>query len=232
LFATKLRTYRVSSLPPWTRCFQRNCAVLLDRRFPPLSSAGSSSPALCLLFKVLADSHPPEALSNLEQLPWGLFPHRDLSSQSLPLGELPRSPSFRPQRFSRSRRLPPLSTLRACFIPLPRPGFTPQGISPLPSRATRRRAVPSCRLPTFASSRVAPTVQLRPARLQGFDPGSDPLRPAECLVLPTARSPLEFSLLRAFFRSPWRRLRASSAPALGRQNLHVTPVTGLQRIDG
>jgi hypothetical protein len=24
--------------------------------------------------------------------------------------------------------------LRACFIPLPRPGFTPQGISPLPSR--------------------------------------------------------------------------------------------------
>jgi hypothetical protein len=97
---------------------------------------------------------------------------------------------------------------------------------------THRRAVPSCRLPTFASSRVAPTVQLRPARLQGFDPGSDPLRPAECLVLPTARSPLEFSLLRAFFRSPWRRLRASSAPALGRQNLHVTPVTGLQRIDG
>jgi hypothetical protein len=62
---------------------------------------------------------------------------------------------------------------------------------------TRRRAVPSCRLPTFASSRVTPTVQLRPARFQGFDPGSDPLRPAECLVLPTARSPLEFSLLRA-----------------------------------
>jgi len=96
---------------------------------------------------------------------------------------------------------------------------------------TRRRSVPSCRLPTFASSRVAPTVQLRPARLQGFDPGSDPLRFAECLVLPSARFPLEFSLLRVCLRSPWRRLRASSARALVRQTLRVTPATGLQRIN-
>jgi hypothetical protein len=68
---------------------------------------------------------------------------------------------------------------------------------------TCRRAVPSCRLATFTSSRVAPTVQLRPSRLQGFDPGSDPLRPAGCLILPTARSPLEFSLPRASLRPPW-----------------------------
>jgi hypothetical protein len=86
-------------------------------------------------------------------------------------------------------------------------------------------------LTTFASSRVAPTVQLRPPRLQGFDPGSDPLRRAECLVLPTARSPLEFSLPRALLRPPWRRLRASSARDLPRQILRVTLATGLQRIN-
>jgi hypothetical protein len=96
---------------------------------------------------------------------------------------------------------------------------------------TRRRAVPSCRLATFASSRVAPTVQLRPSRLQGFDPGSDPLRRTECLALPTARSHLEFSLPRACLRPTWRRLRASSARALFRQTLRVTPATGLQRIN-
>jgi hypothetical protein len=42
--------------------------------------------------------------------------------------------TFRPQRFSRSRRLPLLCALRACFIPLPRPRFTPQGLSPTVSR--------------------------------------------------------------------------------------------------
>jgi hypothetical protein len=57
------------------------------------------------------------------------------------------------------------------------------------------------------------------------------LRPAECLVLPAARFPLEFSLPRALLRSPWRRLRASSARTLGRQTLRVTPATGLQRIN-
>jgi hypothetical protein len=47
-----------------------------------LSSPGSSSRALYLLFRVLADPHPPETLSNLEHLPWGFLPHRDISSQS------------------------------------------------------------------------------------------------------------------------------------------------------
>jgi hypothetical protein len=96
---------------------------------------------------------------------------------------------------------------------------------------THRRAVPSCRLTTLASSRVSPTVQLRPSRLQGFDPGSDPLRRAGCLVLPTARSPLEFSLPRDFLRPPWWRLHAPSARDLGCQTLRVTLATGLQRIN-
>jgi len=39
-------------------------------------------------------------------------------------------PSVRPRRFSRPRRLPPPSALRACFIPLPRPGFRFRGFLP------------------------------------------------------------------------------------------------------
>jgi len=39
-------------------------------------------------------------------------------------------PTFRPRRFARPRRFPLSTTLRACFIPLPRPGFTFQGFVP------------------------------------------------------------------------------------------------------
>src|SRR5262245_34185887 len=35
---------------------------------------------------------------------------------------IPRTASFRPQVFATSRRLLPLSSSRACFIPQPRPG--------------------------------------------------------------------------------------------------------------
>jgi hypothetical protein len=43
---------------------------------------------------------------------------------------VPCRPSFRPRRFARPRRLPPRCTWWACFIPLPRPGFSLQGFSP------------------------------------------------------------------------------------------------------
>jgi len=65
------------------------------------------------------------------RLPWGSVPHRDMSRKSPRLSELPSShSSFRPQRFSRSRRLSPLSALRVCFAPQPRSGFTFQGFAP------------------------------------------------------------------------------------------------------
>jgi hypothetical protein len=51
---------------------------------------------------------------------------------------------FRPRVFSTPRRFPPLPALRACFIPLPRPGFSVQGL--LPYRSRRRLvATPSLR---------------------------------------------------------------------------------------
>jgi len=71
------------------------------------------------------------------------------------------------------------SLFRGCF-PLP----SPRGSSP---------RSPLVSLTTFASSRVAPTVQLRTSQLQGVDPGSDSSRRAGGLDLLTTRSPLEFS---------------------------------------
>jgi len=53
--------------------------------------------------------------------------------------------TFRPQRFSHSRRFSPPQISWAYFIPQPRSGFTLQGLSPLPSRPTFRLPVPSCR---------------------------------------------------------------------------------------
>jgi hypothetical protein len=60
-------------------------------------------------------------------------------------GSFPRSPMFRPQRFSRSRRLAPPWALQARSILLPRPGFSLQGFPSLLSRVVSRRFVPSCR---------------------------------------------------------------------------------------
>jgi len=67
----------------------------------------------------------------------------------------PKPASFHPQRFARSRRVPPPHTLWAYFIPLPRPGFTFQGFSSLPSRPASsacRTLLPlraSCLPPSF-----------------------------------------------------------------------------------
>jgi hypothetical protein len=69
----------------------------------------------------------------------------------------PGPTSFRPQVFSTSRRLPPPPALRACFIPLSRPGFPVQGVLPIrsghdssPHPASvpfRRTCSPASRLP-------------------------------------------------------------------------------------
>jgi hypothetical protein len=64
------------------------------------------------------------------RLPWGLSPLRDISPASPRPAGIPGPPMFRPQRFTRSRRLAPRSTLQTCFILLPRPGFLLQGFPP------------------------------------------------------------------------------------------------------
>jgi hypothetical protein len=188
LFASKLRSRRVTSLPPWPCCFQPTFAVCHFVAGPrSLASPGSSSRALLLLFRVLTESDPPvrsreRATSTFLGVP---FPIATSASRVHQPMSFPRSSSFRPQRFSRSRRLAPLDALWACFIPLPRPGFTPQGLSPQPSHRDSSPRRPLVSLTALASSRVAPTVQLLSSRLQGVDPGCDPLRGAKCLAPPT-----------------------------------------------
>jgi len=142
----------------------------------------------------------------------------------------PGSPTLRPQCFAHSRRLVPHCTLWACFIPLPRPGFPFRGLSPLPSRIVSSTTRPLLALATFSSSRVAPTVQFQPPALQGLDPDSDPSRQTGGLVLLTVRSPLKFSLSRAFLQLPWGSLHIPSTHDLFCQILRVTLAAGLRRI--
>jgi hypothetical protein len=139
--------------------------------------------------------------------------------------------TFRPQCFAHSRRLSPLCTLWACFIPLPRPGFAFQGLSPLPSRAASSTTRPLLALATFPSSQVALTVQFQSPALQGLDPDNDPSRQTGGLVLLTVRSPLKFSLPRAFLQLPWGSLHTPSTHDLSCQTLRVTLAAGLRRIN-
>ena len=139
--------------------------------------------------------------------------------------------TFRPQRFSRSRRFPPPHTVASLFHLTAAFGIAPQGFPPLPSRLASSTSRPLMSLPSFSSWRVAPPVQFDPLRLQGFVPSSGPLRPVGGLDLPSARSPRVFSLLRAYLRMPWRRLHAPSAHDLSRLALVVYATTSLQRIN-
>jgi hypothetical protein len=128
------------------------------------------------------------------------------------IASFPRSPTFRPQRFTRSRRLTPSRASQACFILQPRPGFTLQGFSPLPSRLAFRRVVPSCRCRDSPTGELPLRGQILPPRLQGVDPSSDPLRPTGGLDLPTTRSPPGLSTPAGFppgtLATPSRHLRS------------------------
>lgn len=148
-------------------------AVPHDFRRRSILSCASS------LLRVLRD-RPPVA-SRRRAPPLGFCPLRDISRRSPPPDGLPhpgcghpRSAAFRPRRFARPRRLPPPPALRVCFTPLPRPGFSLQGVSPAHSRTSSSLAVA---LLTF---KPAPCPQFYPwapeacPRLQGLAPYADP----------------------------------------------------------
>jgi hypothetical protein len=132
-----------------------------------LARPGSSSHELCLSFRVRGYLSPARhhcrAPSLGSCLPFATFAHE---VHSLP--GFPHPTTFRPQRFSHSRRLPPSRTLRACFIPLPRPGFALQGLSPLPSRLTLSVSRTLMSLTEFSSQQVAPLVPNPPASPSGL----------------------------------------------------------------
>ncbi len=122
--------------------------TVFPRRRPPcLDGSGSSSRELRLFFRVHSCLSPASMPGSIEAPPLGSSsPSRHRPAEST-LDEVPASSSFRPQRFSRSRRFPPPLASWACFIPLPRPGFTLQGFLPAAQPFPPRRwTVPSCRL--------------------------------------------------------------------------------------
>jgi len=136
-----------------------------------LAIPGSSSRELRHLFRVRFALHPPDARTRrAPPLGFRLPPSRHWLEESTSRRHS-KPPTFRPQRFSRSRRLTPPRAARACFIPLPRPRFTVQGLSP--GSQPNRLIVdpfPSCRSSPFSCGRVAPPLRTPALRLQGFDP--------------------------------------------------------------
>lgn len=93
---------------------------------------------------------------------------RSLFAASLDRGyvfsrSLPRSTSLRPQVFATSRRLLPLSSLQAYFIPQPRPGSS--FVQGLLSRRSHPSSSEGAFLHAVAASPLVPTVRLSPARL-------------------------------------------------------------------
>jgi hypothetical protein len=158
------------SHPPWLDRFQpalrSSCSPFLDlfgprfilpRAFLLLQRSRSIACSLCRSERRPFDLYPggqraPSvgfssliAVVNRQQR-WRGFPClAPGSSPGYPGWNLP-SRAFRPRRFARPRRLPPLPILRACFISLPRSGFILQGFIPrcgsIPDFAGR---FPSCR---------------------------------------------------------------------------------------
>lgn len=123
-------TYRgcwVTPLPPVPRRFRRT-AVVFRRYRPPwfVKITGSSSREL---------RSPPECflISPARPAPGTFREVCSLFATSTPgvlLTSIPSSSAFHPQGFAPSRWFAPPSTLRASFIPLPRPGFALQGFPP------------------------------------------------------------------------------------------------------
>jgi len=95
-----------------------------------LAKTGSSSLELCLLFRVRTASNLPRA--RMREAPSLGFPSQSrhqLRRSTCGRRSQPR-PTFRPRCFAHPRRLSLSTTSWACFIPLPRPGFTFQGFVP------------------------------------------------------------------------------------------------------
>jgi hypothetical protein len=133
-----------------------------------LARPGSSSQEIGLPYRVRAACHLPVALELRASSLGSCLPFATEAYEvHLPPG-FPHPTTFRPQCFSHSRRLAPSHTAWAYFIPLPRPGFTPQGVSPLPSRLTSSESRALMSLARFSSRRVAPPVPDPPAPSSGL----------------------------------------------------------------
>ena len=117
---------------------------------------------------------------------------------------------FRPQRFSRSRRLTPSQTLWAYFIPLPHPGFALQGFAPPPSQFVSSTTCALLPLSSFSYHRAS---SLAPA---SDAPSSRPLSRLRSVAITRRFRPGHYPFPSCAFNSSGlisdnrsRRLRAS-----------------------
>ena len=108
-------------------------------------------------------------VSRLEPPSLEFLSHLATSAREV-LSQASQAHDFRPRRFSRPRRLLPSLTLRACFIPLPRPGFALQGLACGAAVRALRSPLPSCRFDDF---RVLLRTSVR-GRDDGLTRGSRP----------------------------------------------------------
>jgi hypothetical protein len=142
---------------------------------------------------------------------------------------IPGPPTFRPQRFTRSRRFAPPPALRACFIALPCPGFSLQGFVPRSSRIT------SSVTDTLAPLVPPPAGCPAPANVTSTSGSCS--RPWSVMSSGRVRSvripgpSCVFNSLRLVARGPWERLRAPSARGLHETGLRVPRLADPQRID-
>jgi len=155
----------VSLRPPSAAPFS---AVSSSRE--PCASSRVLRPVSCPLLSRKNLAAPSEAN---ERLPSSFFPHRGLGQRRPLFARIPLRASFPPRRFARPRGLPPPPASRACFIPLPRPGFALQGFVP------HRGAVPGFPGPFMPSCRWAmrtcglTRASVHRSRLQGLAPRAE-----------------------------------------------------------
>jgi hypothetical protein len=162
----------VTALPLWVCLFPDSlCGISADTGPRFLASPGSSSRELLLLYRVQTCFEPACRLhrSGPRQNAFhGVSRLLSDMSMTSPLGgRLPSLPTFRPQRFSRSRRLTPGHTSWAYFIPLPLPRFALQGVSPVLSRSQLLAGPCSldllCRSPRRCASAMTPGPGIGPS---------------------------------------------------------------------
>jgi len=151
--------------------------------------------------------------ASTERLPWGYYFSFATSERRVHLpASIPLPAYVPPTAFLTLPTVCSPSSLEGLFHPPTTSEIHSSGVcSRQPTEPTHHRPVPLLPFAPFSYTRVAPTAPDRDARLQGFDLTADPLPPTSGLDPPAPRSPLKFSLLRAFLRTPWRRPHDPSA---------------------
>jgi len=91
-----------------------------------------------------------------QQLSWSSSPLRRIGSSESTSPRLASPGTFRPQGFAPSRRFPPRSNARPCFMPVTSLGFCSPGVFPHNQvRSASAEGLPSWRSSTAATTRIA-----------------------------------------------------------------------------